>query len=145
MAELCGVLARHPLREDLWRQLILLLFESGRQADALDEFHRCRRALRAAGAEPGAELREIHQRVLGHDPGWVAELGRAAPAPAARQGAVRAWVPHQLLPEAAPFVGRESSLAALDDACEAAGDDGRAWFSTGRPAWASRRWWCAGG
>ena len=64
------VLARaHPLRERLQAQAMLALYRAGHQADAL-EVYRSTRALLAndLGLEPEAELRDLHQRILRHDP-----------------------------------------------------------------------------
>ena len=67
--ELEAAVARAPYRERLRSQLMLALYRSGRQADALDEFQRTRRALAdELGLEPGAELRELQRAILEHDP-----------------------------------------------------------------------------
>jgi predicted ATPase/DNA-binding SARP family transcriptional activator len=68
IAELQRLTARHPWRERLHGQLMLALYRSGRQADALDAFRRVRTALvEQLGIEPGAELRSLHQGMLRHD------------------------------------------------------------------------------
>jgi DNA-binding NarL/FixJ family response regulator len=63
------VLAReHPLREQLWAKLMLALYRTGRQADALRAFASARRALvDTLGVEPGAELRDLERRILQQD------------------------------------------------------------------------------
>ena len=67
--ELEEVVARHPLREDLVGPLALALHRSGRQADALAELARLRRAkVEETGLEPGQGLLDLHQRVLVDDP-----------------------------------------------------------------------------
>lgn len=67
--ELEEVIAGHPLREDLVAPLALALHRSGRQADALAELARLRRAkVDETGLEPGQELLDLHQRVLVDDP-----------------------------------------------------------------------------
>jgi DNA-binding SARP family transcriptional activator len=104
--ELEALVAEHPLREDLRAQLMLALYRSGRQAEALDAYQAARRALvDELGIEPGRELRELHQRILNQDPGL--DLGgRPASEPEAEAGPA--------------FVGREPELAeltaGLDDA-----------------------------
>src|SRR2546423_11486858 len=67
---LIDALAReHPLRERLRGQLMLALYRSGRQADALDAYQDARAALvDELGIEPGRELRERHQAILEQDP-----------------------------------------------------------------------------
>ena len=42
VGELKQLMAEHPYREWLWGQLMLALYRSGRQADALQAFHRAR-------------------------------------------------------------------------------------------------------
>ena len=73
---------------------MLALYRSGRQADALDAYRRAREVLvDELGIEPGAELRELHQKVLDQDPGLEASHAAAdgapgpAPAPAGGGGA----------------------------------------------------------
>ena len=58
----------HPLREGYHAQLMLALYRSGRQADALDVYQRARRALSELGLEPGEALRTLERRILEHDP-----------------------------------------------------------------------------
>ncbi len=67
--ELQRHVAAHPLRERAWGQLMLSLYRSGRQADALDAYHRARQTLVSElGLEPGPALRDLERRVLSQDP-----------------------------------------------------------------------------
>jgi predicted ATPase/DNA-binding SARP family transcriptional activator len=68
VSELEQLVQGHPLRERLQAQLMLALYRSGRQADALDVYQRARRALTELGLEPGGELRALERRILKHDP-----------------------------------------------------------------------------
>jgi DNA-binding SARP family transcriptional activator len=68
-SELLGLVAQYPLRERLHESLMLALYQSGRQADALSAYQRIRRILNdELGVTPGEGLREIQQRILRADP-----------------------------------------------------------------------------
>jgi len=99
--ELEGLIAAHPLRERLRRQLMLAMYRSGRQADALQAYREARSVLDDLGIEPARALRELEAAILRHDPSLD---------PAVRPGRRAAGV----------FVGRELELsqllAGLDDA-----------------------------
>jgi YVTN family beta-propeller protein len=67
--ELEELLTQNPLRERLRGQLMLALYRSGRQADALAVYQEGRRTLvEELGVEPGPELRALQRRILEHDP-----------------------------------------------------------------------------
>jgi DNA-binding SARP family transcriptional activator len=69
VGELEELVAEHPLRERLRRCLMTALYRSGRQAEALDAYQHARRALvDGLGIEPSAELRDLEQAILRHDP-----------------------------------------------------------------------------
>src|SRR5439155_6124649 len=68
-AELEGLAARHPLRERVRGQLMLALYRSGRQAEALDAYQEARRLLdEELGLEPGESLKALQKSILAHDP-----------------------------------------------------------------------------
>jgi len=69
VAELKRLVADHPTRERLLGQLVLALYRSGRQADALAAYRNGREALvEALGLEPGPSLRELELQILRQDP-----------------------------------------------------------------------------
>jgi ABC-type branched-subunit amino acid transport system substrate-binding protein/DNA-binding SARP family transcriptional activator len=69
VASLETLTSEHPLRERLWSQLILALYRSGRQGDALGAFHRARITLvEELGIDPSPELRRVHEQVIRQDP-----------------------------------------------------------------------------
>jgi DNA-binding SARP family transcriptional activator len=72
--ELERLLAEHPAREALYGQLMLALYRSGRQADALDVYRRARtRLMEELGVEPSPKLRALQAAVLRQDPSLVLE------------------------------------------------------------------------
>lgn len=74
IGELEALVRQHPVRERLQAQLMLALYRSGRQADALEHYQLARRKLiDELGIEPGRELRELERSILAQDP----ELGGA--------------------------------------------------------------------
>ena len=69
VADLEASLTDDRLQERRWRQLMVALYRSGRQADALRAYQRARRALvDALGVEPGVELRELEAAIIRLDP-----------------------------------------------------------------------------
>jgi YVTN family beta-propeller protein len=85
-AELVGrleeLVRQHPYRERLRAQLILALYRSGRQADALASYREARAVLAdELGIEPGPELRELERRVLDQDPSLALAPPAHVPAP----------------------------------------------------------------
>jgi hypothetical protein len=75
--ELRRILAREPLREHAWAQLMLALYRSGDKTGADNAFWSARAALKAEyGCAPGPELAELHRQVLSDNPalstGWRA-------------------------------------------------------------------------
>jgi len=84
ISQLSALVRRYPLRERLRAHLILALYRSGRQADALETYRQTRRILHEElGLEPSPALRELERAILRHDPALsplakpVAALGAA--------------------------------------------------------------------
>ncbi|MEV6964524.1 BTAD domain-containing putative transcriptional regulator [Hamadaea sp. NPDC051192] len=94
-----------PLREPLTRTLMLALYRSGRQAEALEAYEHLRASLtEQLGIQPGPGVRDLHLAILRQD----AQL--AGPPPPG----VIDLVPAALPQPCAGFVGRAAELAALD-------------------------------
>ena len=68
MAELHELVHRYPLRERFHAQLMLALYRSGRQAEALEAYRIARHAfVEELGLEPGRELQELERAILAQD------------------------------------------------------------------------------
>jgi DNA-binding SARP family transcriptional activator len=66
--ELEILVVEHPLRERLWSQLMIALYRSGRQADALRAYSVARHQLvDELGIEPGPALQSLQQAILRQD------------------------------------------------------------------------------
>lgn len=119
VGELEQLVREHPLREPLRAQLMLALYRSGRQADALDAYQQARRALtEELGLEPAGELRDLQRAILAHDVSLdlasESEVGGDAPS--------------------AAFVGREAELEILRGGLdEAIHGRGRLFLLMGEP------------
>lgn len=69
LGELEALVAAHPYRERAWELLVLCLYRSGRQVDALRAFQAARSSLvEHAGVEPGPGLVELERRIIQQDP-----------------------------------------------------------------------------
>ena len=101
VAELERLVVEQPMRERFRAQLMLALYRSGRQADALAVYQRARRTfVDELGIEPSESLRRLERAVLAHDPALnVPQAGPTSPR--------RAPIP------VTPLLGRERELAAI--------------------------------
>jgi predicted ATPase/DNA-binding SARP family transcriptional activator len=98
VADLERLVDEEPLRERLWRHLVIALYRCDRQADALAAYRRARTLLfDELGLEPTEELRELERAVLRHE---------VAPAASVRER-------HNLRAQVSSFVGRQRELQDL--------------------------------
>ncbi|MCO1575491.1 tetratricopeptide repeat protein [Crossiella sp. SN42] len=103
VAELTGLVAEHPLRERLRELLMLALYRSGRQAEALQHYQQTRSELiTQLGVEPGPGLRTLHERILSSDAALTTPARPAVP-------------PSQLPLPVRGFTGRGQELARLSE------------------------------
>lgn len=141
VSEISALVEAHPLRENLRAQLMLALYRSGRQAEALEVYRAGRDLLvEELGLEPGRRLRDMESAVLAGDPSLnlPEETGRTAsvfaqapdrprtePDPAFESGTAtgtHAVTPFQLPTAAADFVGRDDVVSTAERALT--GDEG---------------------
>jgi ABC-type transport system substrate-binding protein/DNA-binding SARP family transcriptional activator len=87
LAEFERLVAQHPFDERLRGQLILALYRSGRQADALQAYRDARVTLvEELGVEPSAALQRLEHGILNHDPSLEAPAGVARAGPRGERG-----------------------------------------------------------
>ncbi|MET8997933.1 BTAD domain-containing putative transcriptional regulator [Amycolatopsis sp. NPDC004169] len=80
IAELRGLVTEHPLREELWAQLIVALRAAGRTGDAIEAYESAERVLREElDAEPGVRLRELRATLVPDDVLVPARAAEVAP------------------------------------------------------------------
>jgi DNA-binding SARP family transcriptional activator len=102
VGELESLTSVHPYREGLRAQLMLALYRSGRQAEALAAYRAARQELLdGLGIEPSRSLQELERRILQQDE-------RLAPAPPAGRGETGSSLWEEAPPE-------RSILVATDD------------------------------
>ncbi len=106
--ELVELAARHPMREQLQGLLMTALYQAGRQAEALEVYHRTRGALvEQLGLEPGSELQRLEHAILTGDP-----MLETPTTPAI--------TPAQLPADIGDFTGRKAELATVQHLTAAA-------------------------
>lgn len=104
VAELEALVAAYPLREHLRGQLMLALYRSQRQAEALQVYRETRRLLvEELGLEPSAPLQKLERAIL------AAEAG----APALLPVEPESGPPRHLPPDVADFTSRQETVAAV--------------------------------
>lgn len=122
IGELTKLVEEYPLREHLHAQLMLALYRSGRQAEALATYQSARRVLvEQLAIEPSAQLRQLEQAILRQNasldlgatvapraPPATVMSEPSPPAPQEHQNA-----PHNLPAQVSSFVGRERQLSEI--------------------------------
>ena len=111
VGELEALVSEHPLREGFWRQLMLALYRSGRQGEALRTYRRAAEHLaEELGLEPGVALQRLEQSILIQDAALDVAVSAGARGPAGGDPVVTA-LPTPLT----SFVGREHEVAAVSE------------------------------
>lgn len=105
LGEITALVDQYPLHEEFRAQLMLALYRSGRQSEALDTYQDVRRLLaEQLGLDPGPRLRELESTILTGDVSRDTEP-RAAASP----------VPAELPADIGAFTGRRTELDDLSD------------------------------
>ncbi|UMP00099.1 BTAD domain-containing putative transcriptional regulator [Amycolatopsis sp. EV170708-02-1] len=106
LPELSRLTGQYPLHEGLAELIMLALYRTGRQADALARYETLRlRLAEELGADPGVALQDLHRRILNLDP--------TLNAPEKDPGSAHSIVPRQLPARRLVLTGREQDLAVL--------------------------------
>jgi len=108
VADLSALAAAHPTRERVHLLLMLALYRSGQQAEALAVYRELRTLLVDEYAvEPGVDLRRLHEQVLRQDPSLAAPVRPT-------EGHDPVGVPAELPADVFGFTAREKELSRLD-------------------------------
>jgi predicted ATPase/DNA-binding SARP family transcriptional activator len=112
LGELDSLVREYPYRERLHGQLMLALYRTGRQADALATYRAARSVLvDELGIEPSAELRALHEAILGQDESLLPTGSPASAGPGAAPAPNHVRLPAQ----ATELIGRVRELAELTE------------------------------
>jgi DNA-binding SARP family transcriptional activator/tetratricopeptide (TPR) repeat protein len=125
LPELFGLTQAHPYRERLREYLMLALYGTGRQAEALEVFRETRSLLvNQLAVEPGVEIRRLHEAVLRANDrnganglrieDWLGHVSRLGSGRASNHAATAGPVPRQLPPDLPEFCGRLDAVASLN-------------------------------
>jgi DNA-binding SARP family transcriptional activator len=107
------VLARDPVRESVYRQLMVYQYRLGRRGQALRAYERCRKVLlEQFGANPMPQTQALHTDLLRAEPLGAPLHFQRSPAPV--EARPQSW------PARLPFIGRDKEMAGLQDHLAAA-------------------------
>ena len=126
VVRLGALTAAHPFREQLCGQLMLALYRTGRQAEALETFQQTRARLKdELGLEPGRRLHDLQAAILAHDRtlDWISADASLPTGP---------MLPRRLR-DAGAFIGREEECARLERMWEEARSTSRLALVGGEP------------
>ena len=131
VGDLFALVKEHPLRERLYEHLMLALYRSGRQAEALEVCRQARATfIEELGIELGESTRKLESAILNRDPNLdpridvgVAGSGGRTPSPA---GSSTSAVPRRLPASIGDFTGRTGQLAEIKRVLGADGQHGSA-------------------
>jgi DNA-binding SARP family transcriptional activator len=122
VVELRELVQQHPLRESLRGQLMIALYRSGRQAEALDEYGKVRELLAdELGIDPGPHLTKLYEGILRESPELAGPEPAAAPVVAV---ALPAEPPSTLPYDLADFTGRDRELTEILEGARSGGEQG---------------------
>ncbi len=112
VGELEALVSQHPLRECYWRLLMLALYRTGRQAEALRRANELRAILgREVGLDLSPALRQLESQILDDDPSLVVERDVST-------NSRPTTVATSQLRGATSFIGRDPAVASLAEALE---------------------------
>ncbi len=112
VGEIERLIALHPFRERLRSQLMLALYRSGRQAEALAAYREAHRALvEELGIEPSPALQGLELAILAQDPELLVPSREQSPVGAPEQNAAAG----NLQPELTSLIGRESDIERITE------------------------------
>nr|WP_052479204.1 BTAD domain-containing putative transcriptional regulator [Kibdelosporangium sp. MJ126-NF4]CEL22956.1 putative regulatory protein [Kibdelosporangium sp. MJ126-NF4]CTQ90095.1 putative regulatory protein [Kibdelosporangium sp. MJ126-NF4] len=125
LPELHNLTIQHPFRERLRGQLMLALYRSGRQVEALASYQEVRgRLADEVGVDPGEDLQRLHQRILTNDPALSRLVELPPPEPAVVAQPEHRPVPRQLPAGLRDFVGRDEAYEQIIGLLSGDGESG---------------------
>ena len=112
--DLRHLVAEHPLRERPWRLLVIALYRSGRQVEALRTAERFGDGLAEVGLEPSGEMVALERSVAAHDPALHLAQPAGRPLRGYRLGQLIGEGAHGVVYQGIqPGIGREVAVKAI--------------------------------